>query len=78
MKKTTAPNLTHINGDQIKFLAEKAKCSSEYVYKIINGSRNADSVKARAVFKAATALNEQIENAQNNVQKELIIVGEND
>ncbi len=78
MKKLTVQNLDHIQGEQVKFLADKANCSEDYIRKIMCGERMVKSIKSRQVLKAAKTLNTAIENAQNKDQKDLIIVGEND
>ena len=78
MKKTTAPNLPHIQAHLLTAIAEKFNCSTIYVYHIVHGIRNAKSTKARQVLKAAKTLNKAIETSTQKINKEIILIGEND
>lgn len=63
---------------QIEEIAQKAKCEPSYVYKILRGVRQANSSKARAILKAAQTIEKAVNDVQNQIEKELIIIGEND
>jgi hypothetical protein len=78
MKKTIAPNLPHIKAHHITSLAASAKCDWSYVWMIVNGKREANSPKAKAILAAATKLNDGIDKITKGVQKEFILIGEND
>ncbi|WP_317899463.1 hypothetical protein [Aurantibacillus circumpalustris] len=69
--------LTHITGEQVKFLATEADCEENYVRKIVSARRPINSALAKIIYKAAKKLNRHIENGQQKA-KEIIIVGEND
>lgn len=78
MKKTTAPTLPHIKGHYITALAAQAGCDWSYVWMVINGKRDTNSSKARAIMAAAVKLNDSIEKLHGELKKEFILIGEND
>lgn len=72
------PNLPHVQAQHITTLADKFTCSGTYVYQIVNGIREAKSAKARQVLRAAKILNSAIEKGNRKINKEIILIGEND
>src|SRR4051812_39996386 len=60
--------LTHIH---IEELAAAANCDESYVRKIIRGDRAAKSTTARAILRAAKALNETIKKGLTKSTKDL-------
>ena len=78
MKNTNSPNLPHIQAQHITTLSKKFTCSGTYVYQIVNGIRKSNSAKARQVLKAAEILNSAIEKGNQKINKEIILIGEND
>lgn len=68
--------LEEVKGHHITELAEAAHCSNEYVRKIVLGDREAHSIKARAILRAAISLNNFIKKGKAAADQELQIISE--
>lgn len=78
MKKSSVPNLPHIKGFHITKIASQANVDWSYVWMILNGKREANSRRAKAIVSAATKMNTAIDKALQVTAKELTLIGEND
>jgi len=77
-KEVKKDHLDEVKGHLITDLAEAGRCSKEYVRKVISFERKANSKKAKALLRAAIALNRSIIKGKEIVKRELSIISEGD
>lgn len=57
---------------RLRALADKHKCSYDYVLYVLNGTRRGNSKLAQSIIKDAKAIVEIIDGTEENAAKELI------
>lgn len=72
------PGLELIEGQQIRQLADKANVKYQYVWQIMKGKRDTKSIKAKAIYSAAKALNESIKQGLSKAERKLQPITDND
>jgi transcriptional regulator with XRE-family HTH domain len=77
MKKTNETNFPYVQANIVRQLAADANCDISYVRKILSGEREANSIKAKAILRAAQIINTNVQKLQNKVRESLVL-GEND
>lgn len=71
-------SLEFIKHHHITSIATKTNSSRNYVNKIINGKRSANTTKAKVILMAAQKLNDAIEKVQPELNKEYEKLTDND